>query len=144
MAKLLSRQHYVCRDKHVFVTTEVLSRQAYFCRDKRRVLSRQTTVLSRQIRVCRDKTFVAKKIILVAVPASDTPHPRVIFFAVFRRQSHKCLWRARRRAGDRGWEWCVKGGIAVASIDSCHLQCRPAVSRVILWKQMMFDFSPGW
>ena len=47
-----------CCDKHVFVTTKVcLSRQNYVCRDK---------CLS-----WHDKTFVATKIILVAVPTND-------------------------------------------------------------------------
>ena len=70
---LWSRQKYACRDKQVFVATNVLSRQkvlprssrqAFFCRDKR-------PVLLRQARTFRDRTFVATKMILVAAPAND-------------------------------------------------------------------------
>ena len=38
--KCLSPQKF-CREKNMFVVTNVLSRQTYFCRDKRRVLSRK-------------------------------------------------------------------------------------------------------
>ena len=50
----------LCHEKHNFVATKHLSQQAYFCHDKRPVLSQQT-------RVCRDKTFVATKMVLVAI-----------------------------------------------------------------------------
>ena len=57
----LFRQNYVvvkifCRDKHNFFATKVLSRQAYFC--------------------CNNTTFVATKMILVAVPANDRGQPK--------------------------------------------------------------------
>ena len=78
----LSRQNYVCLDKHVFVMTKLLSQQIVvptnilsrqtrifvikhvFCRDKiMQVLFLVTPkVLLRQTRVCRDKyTFVTTK-----------------------------------------------------------------------------------
>ena len=76
---ILSREN-ACRDKHIFVATNVLSRQVYFCRDKhvfvatKHVFCRDKSMLvarkpsSPQICVCHGKhTFVATKIILVAV-----------------------------------------------------------------------------
>ena len=56
--KHLSRQNYVCRDNHVFVTTKVyLSRKARVCRDKSFVVTKL---------FCRDKhTSVATSILLI-------------------------------------------------------------------------------
>ena len=45
--RLLLRQMYACRDKHVFVTTKLSSRQAYFYRDKLNFVATKI--------VCRDK-----------------------------------------------------------------------------------------
>ena len=82
----LSRQKYVCRDRHVFDATKVLWRQTKQNIDNkaknvihihpRVFLSRQrrfvatNTGLSGNI-FCRNKTFVATKMILVAAPAND-------------------------------------------------------------------------
>ena len=62
--KPLSQLEYICRDKHVFVTTSILSsRQKYVCRDK------HTFVATKDV-FCRDKhIFVATKMILAAAPA---------------------------------------------------------------------------
>ena len=76
VTKLLSRQTHVCHDKY-------LSQQKYACHDKTSVvtklcLSRQTfchgrhTCVATEDVFCQDKAFVATKLMLVAVPASDT------------------------------------------------------------------------
>ena len=44
----------ICRNKRVFVPTNVLARQAYFCRDKRRALLRQKYF-------CRDKNILLRQ-----------------------------------------------------------------------------------
>ena len=82
--RLLSRQKYACRDKHISVA---IKRNFCVCRDKltfvatNTCFSRQNTsfvatkaCLSRQIVcVCRDKyLFVATKMTLAAAPANDT------------------------------------------------------------------------
>ena len=64
-------KYNVCRDKHNFVATKDV-----FRRDK------STLVATNIILFCRDKTFVvtnsiifvATKMILVAAPASESPH----------------------------------------------------------------------
>ena len=45
-------------------------------------------VLLRQTRVCHDKTFVAPKMILVAVPANDTKHPCLIQYFIRAKHPH--------------------------------------------------------
>ena len=62
---ILSRQAYFCRDKHVFVVTDI-------CRDKSFVAA--SLLVSRQTCV-----FVSTKLILVAAPANDTVLPRTYF-----------------------------------------------------------------
>ena len=74
--KLLSRQAYFCRDKHVFCRDK--THLLYFFRDKN-ILSQQmfcrgkhTFVATKHV-FCRDKhVFVATKMVLVAAPASDS------------------------------------------------------------------------
>ena len=55
--RLLSRQKYACRDKHI------LSRLAYFCREKHvfvasKIFFRTNIILSRQAYFCRDKRCI--------------------------------------------------------------------------------------
>ena len=74
---LVMTKDVFCHDKHVFVATKVLLWQNYVCRDN--VWSRQNYVCHDkrwEAHVCHDKTllqqnFVATKMILVAVAASD-------------------------------------------------------------------------
>ena len=89
--RLLLRQKYACRNKHVFAFVET----KIFCRDKSFLsvsilLSRQrtcfvatNTCLSQQTRVYRNNTFVATKMILTAAPVSDTVEDLHIAIVVF-------------------------------------------------------------
>ena len=70
--KLLSPQNYVCRDKHIFVTTthichnKYLLQQTEFCRNKSFVVSFVMTKvgLSWQNYVCRNKLLLWRKFCL--------------------------------------------------------------------------------
>ena len=85
--KLLSRQNYVCRVKHIFVTTKLLLQQIFvatniilsqqkfcriFCRDKTHLLLWQKYACHDKIMFvetnnyyCCDKSFVCAKIVLL-------------------------------------------------------------------------------
>ena len=76
MTKLWSRQIFVTTNN--FVVTKVLSRQAYFCRYKHMFVvtkdvfrCNKTSLLSRQKYAYYSKTFIATKMILMAAPTND-------------------------------------------------------------------------
>ena len=68
VTKVLSRKHYVCREKkrRKEKKKKRLSRQNYVCLDKHNFVA--TKVLSRRQKYCRDKyTFVATKDVLLSL-----------------------------------------------------------------------------
>ena len=67
----LSWQNF-CRDKHMFVMTNICRNKSKLCLSRQTFCHGKHTSVATEDMFCQDKTFVATKLIFVAVPTNGT------------------------------------------------------------------------